>query len=134
MGYCMQQVESSFFILAASVADALAAIKALAGHETITDAGGRHFSWVHDFSDAKDLVEALDCWRWEADMDPTGSIVGLTFNGEKLGDDKVLFEAIAIFVRPGSYISMSGEDGALWRWYFDGTRVHEQFGRVVYDE
>jgi len=32
---------------------------------------------------------------------------------------------IAPYVKAGGYIEMRGENGALWRWYFDGATVHE---------
>src|SRR5690606_21320852 len=65
-----------------------------------------------------DVAYALDAWRWVPEREATGDIVGLRFRGERLGDDRVLFEAIAPFVEPGSFIEMVGEDGAIWRWTF----------------
>jgi hypothetical protein len=136
MGYCMSQQESTFSIKPLNVPGALAAIKALAGSETITDASGRHFSWVdtREFLEAQTLPGAMKAWRWFLDSDDeTDEIHDITFEGEKLGDDAVLFDAIAPFVEPGSYIEMLGEDGSLWRWVFDGKTCQEKSANISWD-
>ena len=55
------------------------------------------------------------------------------FLGEKLGDDEVLFEAIAPFMNDG-FIEMQGEDGHHWRWVFKDGKLHDVPGRVVFDD
>ena len=136
MGYCIDQLGARFRIERKNFGKALLAIKALAGSETITDSGGRHFSWVNneEYLGAKTLAEAIDAWRWEAEVDgDEGDIIDIRFRGEKYGDDDAFFKAIAPFVEKGSFIEMQGEEGARWRWFFDGYTVHEQEGRVVYE-
>ncbi len=116
MGYDMCMREYSFHILAKNKENALAAIKALADKDT-------HYAWVstENFVRAKSLPEATKVWGWHIEEDPeSGNIVGIDFFGEKLGDDKILLDAIAPFVEPGSFIEMSGEDSAIWRWAFNG--------------
>lgn len=128
MGYCIDQREAQFNILPSNFAPALAAIKALAGQETISDGSGRHFPWVEtkDFLKAETLSQAMDAWRWNLRInEETGEVEDLWFEGEKLGDDEILFNAIAPFVEKGSYIEMGGEDGEVWRWVFDGTKCKE---------
>ena len=136
MGYCMDQVNSQFRIERKNFGKALLAIKALAGAETVTDGSGRHFSWVNnEYLGAETLAEAIDAWRWHAEVDgDAGDIIDISFRGEKYGDDDAFFKAIAPFVAKGSFIEMRGEEGACWRWFFDGYTVHEQSGHVVYDE
>lgn len=136
MGYCMDQVGSKFRIERKNFEKALLAIKALAGHESITDSSGPHFSWVNneEYLKAETLEKAIDAWRWHAEVDGAeGDIIDISFRGEKYGDDDAFFKAIAPFVVKGSFIEMSGEEGARWRWFFDGYTVHEQSGRVVYE-
>jgi len=136
MGYCMEQQGSNFTIKPSNVAGALASIKALAGKETITDSSGRHFSWVetNEFLDAETLTQAMNAWRWRLDRDDeTQEIRDISFEGEKIGDEAVLFGAIAPFVEPGSYIEMHGEDGAIWRWIFDGKTCEEKAATVSFD-
>jgi hypothetical protein len=135
MGYCMSLMEENFFIPAKLKAKALKAIKALAGSETITDAGGRHFSWVdHNFSKKKTLMEAMDAWRWSITEDEEGNVTAINFDGEKLGDDAILFAAIGPFVLADSFIQMQGEDGSMWRYSFDGKKMHEDYPDVTWPQ
>jgi len=119
----MRLMEAKFKIARENHSEAFKAIKSLAGKETIGD----HFSWVNtkDFVKASSIKEAMEAWRWSPDFDEAGDIIGITFKGEKLGDDKTFFEAIAPYVEAGSYIQMQGEDGEMWRWVFDGKTVKE---------
>ncbi len=135
MGYHMSMMEVSFRLSKTRSAEALAAIKALAGSETIHDGSGEHFSWVdtQGVTSAKTLEDALRAWRWDPSADDAGNIESLWFVGEKLGDDMRLFQAIAPFVEPGSYLQMIGDDDSIWRWRFDGIQVHEEPGRIVFD-
>lgn len=136
MGYCMDLMEQNFEIKAENKAGALAAIKALAGNETISNSFGKHFSWVNteDFLNAETLEDALRVWRWDGhSTSPEADIYGIEFIREKAGDDKILFDAIAPFVVEGSYIQMRGEDGAMWRWEFDGETCDERFATVIWE-
>lgn len=139
MGYYMDQRESVFTMKSANKEPALHAIKQLADQKSQMGGGSwsggkelsRHFSWVttEDFVNAKNIVEAFDAWRWTAEENKEGDIVGLTFKGQKLGNDEVLLRAIAGFVEDGSYIEMIGEDGSVWRWIFqNGTLASRDMG------
>jgi hypothetical protein len=135
MGYCMQQRDSVFFIAKKDVPKALKAIKSLVGKERIADSSGPHFSWVDTtgFTEAKTLSDALNAWRWSVEEDADGNVVAIQFEGQKLGDDGLLFKAISPFVKKGSYIEMSGDESAIWRWVFDGRKCAEKDGKVVFD-
>jgi len=142
MGYRISQRSTKFFIAKELADEALAAIKELAkkpdqmtgfavsGGE-VTD---RFFGWVNTdkFVQAKTLVEALRAWRWEAEEDEVGNIIDLHFLGEKLGDDDTLFDAIAPFVRSGSFVTIHGEDGYIWQWTFEEGRLSHRTGEVVF--
>lgn len=142
MGYCMDMQECSFHIPAEKFGEALAAIKALMIDTESMSGGsyqggmqtGKWFSWVHTESvwSAEGLPEALSAWRWKAYLSERGDIDYLSFTGEKSGDDRVLFSAIAPYVTDGSYISMRGEDGFLWRWFFQNGECSEQEGQIVW--
>jgi hypothetical protein len=120
----MKLVEETFFIAVQDLQPMMEAIRALHGKETIKDTDGLHFSWVDDdFHILTDPVKMLEAWRWDAEQDKAGNIDYLHFTGEKYGDDPKLFQAIAPFVRAGSYIQMRGEDGRTWRWCFDGQKM-----------
>jgi len=136
MGYCMHLEATQFHLPKKHFKAALKAIQGLAGKETIRDGGGRHFSWVDsaEFINATTLEAALEAWRWHPELDEKGDIVDLQFEGEKSGDDEILFGAIAPFVKEGSYIQMMGEDGHRWRWKFNGKACTEVNSTVVWDD
>lgn len=146
MGYCISQKRklSSFFIAKAHFADTLQAIKGLKGKETYTtplypsshgfsgvaahENQKGHFSWVEteDFMEAETLEQALKAWRWYPGFDLDGNINGISFEGEKYGDEMILFAAIAPWVKEGGELVMKGEDGEIFRWYFTRGKVVEQ--------
>lgn len=134
MGYCMQQEETRFAIRAENMKHAFGQLQALAARAGAHRRG--HFAWVDTSTllSAKSVQEHLAEWRWDPELDADGNIVGLDFTGEKLGDDMELFKALAPYVERGSFIRMSGEDGELWRWFFDGTSCVEQTPTVSFDD
>ena len=127
MGYCMKQRDSRFRMAAEKLPAALAAVQALAEQAT-------SFQWVDsNFAQASTVAEILEDWRWEGEFDPiTGDLTDIHFIGEKLGDEEILFQALAPFVDKGSFIEMQGEDGDLWRWTFDGQQMIEQVARITW--
>jgi len=146
MGYYMTQRDAIFNIKAEDVEKALAAIKKLADPEKMklsASGGGTvngkpviHYSWVtnNEFLEANTLQDAIIAWRWNIGLDrETGDVCEIFFEGEKLGDDEALFKALAPYVEDGSYIEMSGEEGALWRWEFNNGEVEEKFATVRWD-
>ena len=129
----MSQNECSFRMDAKDFDKALKAIQALHGAESIADSGGRHFSWVGDkFHEINDFEEMMQEWRWRLELDTVGAC-GIQFEGEKIGDDQALFDAIAPWVKKGSYIEMHGEDGAIWRWTFDGEKCIEKSAKITFE-
>lgn len=58
-------------------------------------------------------------------------IHGISFEGENQdGTEHEMFNAIAPFVEPGSYIEMQGEDGAIWRWVFQDDTCIEKAAEI----
>lgn len=124
MGYNMSQEGGRFTIKAANKTKAFRAIKALTGM----------YAWVDEGPYAT-LKAACEAWRWELHENAdTGDIDGISFTGEKLGDDEVLFNALAPYVERGSYIEMSGEEAALWRWTFNGKEMKEVYAEVSWGD
>jgi hypothetical protein len=143
MGYYMNMRECEFHIAADKKDDALQAIKELSKDESRMSGGSfgnggkkeAWYSWVttSEFVDAKTLEDAIGAWRWEVETDEeTGDITYIYFQGEKLGDDEVLFSALAPFITEGGYIEMSGEDGHLWRWAFTEGTLCEQVAEIIW--
>ena len=137
MGYCMTQEDSSFRIAHCNKGPALRAVQRLRGHETCKDSSGNHFRFVDSrFHTIDTLSEMLEEWGWAvAYEDEFGEdIVGIEFEREKIGDELILFTAIAPYVDAGSFIEMVGEDGAKWRWCFDGKTCEEVYAETVWPE
>lgn len=145
MGYCIYQTDSQFEIKAENKAGALEAAKELMGHANERGGGGtsyingqaeRHFSWVSTDTclNADSIDDILQEFGYDTYADDEGTIHDVYFAADKIGDEFQLFEAIAPFVEAGSFIAMRGEDGALWRWYFDGQRCLEEDGQVSYGD
>ena len=137
MGYCITQTDTRFFIPQEFHGLALAAIKELMLEKYTADGGVEvilSYTWVNtdEVVQSETLSDALYAWRWEAETNPNGDIDAIYFGGEKQGSDECLFRVISPFVKEGSYISMRGEDGEMWRWYFDGQKCIEQYGTVVW--
>lgn len=134
MGYYMdcQQVE----IVILDRTGALHAIKSM----PTSGNGSAGWAWVSKtaIDAATTLEEALAEWRWpcycEPEDPPTDGLATVIreFTGEKLGDDVLLFSAIAPFVKAGSYAEMRGEDDLHWRWVFDGDTCTEMDGELVW--
>ncbi len=142
MGYHMDQQDTSFrirkenrILALASVQDLYYAKEKQSGGSSTT--GEKWFSWVNmdALKQANCLEDALKAWRWDPTVDSeTGDIIDLEFCGEKLGDDAVLFNALAPFVEAGSFIEMRGEDHLIWRWAFKGGKMQEKMGKVVFED
>ena len=129
MGYHMTQREADFFIDHQNLQPMVAAIQGLYDSDS-----PRQYSWVQDgYEKLTDPIKILRAWRWQADLDEDGNIDEICFAGEKLGDEDVLFRAIAPFVRCGSYIEMSGEDGGLWRYFFENREMREQTAKLIWE-
>ena len=60
-------------------------------------------------------------------------VTGISFDGERQdGTETAMFDSIAPFVEPGSYIEMQGEDGEVWRWVFDGVNCIEKNAEITF--
>ena len=145
MGYCVSMEIENLNIPLEKVKDALKAINALFEPKLMKGqasggsySGGKqtdwNYSWVDKPADGgfKNLEEAFDAWRYSA-SNQDGSCEIECFTGEKLGDDPILWAAVAPFVNPKAVITCRGEDGAQWRWIFKGGKFKEQMGKVVWE-
>lgn len=148
MGYHIELVNSDFFIAAENKQAALNAMFDMWLPEKDSNMSGgsygagrdiRWYSWMNNSAEAfrnrsvESLETALDEWGYEPEMDDEGNVVDLYFSGGKIGDEDKMFSAIAPFVRKGSYLDFRGEEGAIWRWEFDGQKMIEKSGRVVFE-
>lgn len=136
MGYLIfqNQEQSKFHIKSENKNKALEAIKTLVGKGKCEDSEWNsftqrrivtefHFYWVkdNDYKNASTLEKALKAWRWKSGNNDNDDIKELIFEGEKYGDDLILFNVIAPFVENHSCIKMRGEDGELFEWCLQGN-------------
>ena len=125
MGYYMSQRDSSFFLAKEKQQEALQAVK---------DAGkSKPKVFGSNILQAQTLQEVLEWWCWKPQFDSDGNIEAIDFEGNKSGDELELFNAIAPFVKAGSFIEMSGEEGCIWRFQFDGKTCFENYPTITWD-
>ena len=132
MGYYIDQTDSKFVIKKENFDKALLALKKVFVPENMTCKdyiNGKtypHFSWVNTnvVLKAETIEEALEEIRYESEHDDEGNIVNVEFIGEKFGDEKIFFTALAPYIEKDSYISFEGEDGCEWTWLFNGKEVN----------
>ena len=135
MGYSIYQIQSSFVIRCANFLGALEAIKSLKGQETTGCTGDLHFMYVdNSYINCLTLEEILAKWRWQVEeLNEAGDIISISFIGENYGDEDLLFSTLAPFVESNSFVSMVGEDGVVWRWFFNQHKFVKQYGRILFD-
>jgi hypothetical protein len=87
--------------------------------------------WVEIAGDTPSLSELLEAYEFEASLDDAGNIIGLCFTSDRGGVEDRFAEAIAPFVKRGSYLEWDTE-GELFRHLFDGTSVHQIHPKVTW--
>jgi len=142
MGYYIYLEDANFHIKKENFEPALQALKNLMAKESELGHGGtyyngvhtRHFSWIDSTSvlKAETLEAAMEECCWTVWLNKNGDIDGIEFINEKIGDDEYILQAIAPFVEKGSYLNMKGEDGAMWRWEFDGQALIEKQAQITW--
>jgi len=133
MGYYIEMKESNFTIKKENFTKALESLKSVFIPENMTCynfIGGKrypHFSWVDTKTviDSETLEDALIEIRYSPTYDSNGDICNVEFTGEKYGDEKIFFNALAPYVKSDSYISFEGEDEATWKWLFKDGKVEQ---------
>lgn len=131
MGYCIEMTESKFAIKKENFDKALQALKAVFIPENMTcynyigDKQNPHFSWVNTkpVLESTKIGSALEEIRYIPTYNDNGDICDVEFTGEKSGDEKVFFKALAPYVESGSYLCFKGEDENTWKWIFDNGKV-----------
>ena len=133
MGYYIEQVDSDFEIKKENFQSALNGLKSVFVPENMTCydyIGGKHyphFSWVDTKTvmESKTLEDALKEIRYKPKYNSNGDICNVEFTGQKSGDEKVFFNALAPYVETDSYIAFEGEDGVEWEWVFRNGKVKQ---------
>jgi hypothetical protein len=87
-----------------------------------------------DSFDDGDLFAALIAFDWEGGGNEAGDLECAWFQGDRWQEVyEEVFEALAPFVEPGGWINVE-IDGEHSRWWFDGQKLIELAGSIVYEE
>ena len=129
MGYYVSIDIAGVLIPAAREQDCLAAINAL------SDGG---YDWVDAAPDPggyPSLLHAFGAWRYRVYTTEAGDTALEGFDGDRWGDEEVLFGAIAPFVRAATdtglpTITVSGSDCDTWRYLFRDGVIAEERGVI----
>ena len=148
MGYLIDQIDSNFHIGAEHLDRILKEVLLLITPDAKekNGAGGsiwrgknipieKHYAWVDEERalNAKTFKEVAEAFRWDMWVDDAGDVYNIMFRGEKYGGDEMVFlNVLAPYVQKDSYIEMRGEEGELWKWYFDGETCKEHHANVQY--
>ena len=127
MGCYMDQIITGddFVILKSDFKEALESLKTLAKNKLNLD-------WVDVMQlilYSETIEDALSECRYACKFDEDGNIQNIFFKGKELGDDYIIFEAIAPFVQDGSFLEFKG-----WRWVFEKGQVIEINPSTVWEE
>ena len=82
-----------------------------------------------------DFEEAMADYGFIVESDEDGNYDSICFPDEKVSDADVPLKAIAPYVKNGSSIEMTGEDGTMWRWLFrNGSCVEQHVREIIYED
>jgi hypothetical protein len=147
MGYSVETLGVDFIIPAENLEAAFTALKELNKHNELKSGGsfgrkpdgsygqtGWHFAWMDEDYDktSRDAEHVLNQLGFQTSLDDEGLRIEW-YDGEKKGDEEHFLEALAPFVKPGSYIEWEGEDRQRWRQDFDGETMTERSGRISWE-
>jgi len=131
MGYYIYQNCASFFINKEHFSTAVKILYDLIKKEVV-------WNWVSPVNKLekdpqKAIKQLLTACRWDPSFDENGNIDNIQFIGKNLGQEEQLFQALAPYVKKDSYIELSGEEGEIWRYEFDGNKMEENFAELDFD-
>jgi hypothetical protein len=130
MGYCVRQVDSKFKV---KIEDFPAVIDSLREHLNKVNMSG----WYDktEIINMTTIHEMLEEIGWSVKYDLNMNITDIEFENEKFWEsDKAVVLAFAPFAEAGSFIEMLGEDGAKWRYVFDGNSMKEVQAKTVWED
>lgn len=86
--------------------------------------------WVSQFPTVGRVLAELG---FDVSSEKGGGDLEIYGYSAKTGDERHFLEALAPFVKPGSYLEWEGEDRERWRWDFDGQAMTQTTGRIIWD-
>lgn len=131
MGYCIEQIQCEFNILTKNLDACVKAVISAFRAMNVAQIG-----WVRSdlLYDGMSFGELADAFRFHAQFDNDGNVYDIWFTGEKLGEDlEFFFTHVAPYVEGQAFVSFSGEDGSLWRYFMEDGKMTEQTGTIQYE-
>jgi hypothetical protein len=140
MGYYTTITDADFLIPTANEAAALAALKALNDPEYNEQKQGGSwgaegktkawYSWMTADYDqhVKSCADVFEQLGFEVEQTAEG--MRLTGYDNKTGQEDLFLNAVAPYVAADSFLAWRGEDGTLYRFEFDGTKMIEMEART----
>lgn len=125
MGYFVNITEVEWSVAPENEQGALAALRELDTHDEWKFGGTddrRWFMWMpKPFASYNNLYDFLTDARFSVDVDDDGTHIR-AFDC-KHGQESLFLNALAPFVRPGSFIEWLGEDGDAWMFTFEEGKM-----------
>jgi len=90
----------------------------------------RNNSIFVDAQNTEAVVKIFTDAGYETDFDAQGNIVGCNTDGSGIVDEDTIYEALAPYMRDGSFLELCNEMGDTWRWVFIGGK-HMRMNAVV---
>lgn len=130
MGYCIGMTDNKFCIKKENLVSAFKKLQ-----EFMKEKENSRMSWVEPkiVVETDSFEEAFDEIRYPLIENKNGDYELDYFAGEKLGDDVEILNSFAEYVEAGSYIGFIGEDGAVFRFVFDGSKCEFKNGKVDWE-
>lgn len=79
--------------------------------------------YPHFPKNTESIIRIFEWFNFRIDVNFQGDIFGLELTDESREEDEALFNTMAPFVEPGSYIGFVNHAGDTWRCVFDGGRA-----------
>jgi hypothetical protein len=81
------------------------------------------------------VMKKMNDYGYSVELDDDGNIIDADFPGDKLVyGEKEMFQAIAPYVKDGSFLEMFGEDGSRWRQVFKNGTCKEIVAKTVWPD
>lgn len=125
MGYVVEMYEENFNMMCKNKEKALENIIDFMNDNNHSP-DDKSFKWLNgvDHNNWHCLEHAMSEWRLPVSVDINGNICGISFCGDKKGDELKLFDEIAEYVSNDSYIIMGGSyDQVRWCYLFKDSTV-----------
>jgi hypothetical protein len=147
MGYCVEIELHDVIILKAKKEAALKGLNAMwdqSGKPAHNCSGGSYasggkvdswYGWTENppTGGFPTLEKLFDAWRYQGTEDKEGNFVIDSFNGEKWGDDDILYKAMAPYIKSGAKIFCTGEDHERWMYLFKKGTMTSKTAKVVWE-